>query len=94
MYLGMLTVSPELQARGIGKELMKVAEEYAVTKGCFSMVMTVITLRNELIEWYVRRGYRDTGQRKPFPGDLRFGIPKQPLEFLVMEKPLKRGFEV
>jgi ribosomal protein S18 acetylase RimI-like enzyme len=94
MYLGMLTVSPELQARGIGKELLKAAEEYAVTKSCFSMVMTVITLRNELIELYMRRGYRDTGERKPFPGDPRFGIPKQPLEFLVMEKPLKRGWEV
>ena len=94
MYLGMLTVSPELQDRGIGKELLKVAEAYALTKSCFYMVMTVITLRNELIKWYQRRGYRDTGERKPFPGDPRFGIPKQPLEFLVMEKQLKPGQEV
>ena len=94
MYLGMLTVSPELQDRGIGKELLKVAEAYALTKSCFYMVMTVITLRNELIKWYERRGYRDTGERKPFPGDPRFGIPKQPLEFLVMEKQLKPRQEV
>jgi len=86
MYLGMLTVSPQIQARGIGKKLVKAGEDYAREQGCTAVIMTVITLRHELIEWYQRRGYHDTGERKPFPNDPGFGIPNQPLEFLVMEK--------
>jgi len=86
MYLGMFTVSPVMQAKGIGKALLKAGENYAKDKGCSIVRMTVITVRHELIQWYERRGYHDIGERKPFPDDPRFGIPKQPLEFLVMEK--------
>jgi ribosomal protein S18 acetylase RimI-like enzyme len=88
LYLGMLTVSPELQAAGIGKELLRVSEEYARVQGCHSIKMTVITVREELIQWYERRGFFQTAERQPFPNDPRFGIPKQSLEFLVMEKKL------
>jgi ribosomal protein S18 acetylase RimI-like enzyme len=88
LYLGMLTVSPELQAKGIGKLLLHASEEHATRKGCKSIVITVITSRTELIEWYKRHGYRETGEKQPFPKSERFGKPKQPLEFLVMEKSL------
>jgi ribosomal protein S18 acetylase RimI-like enzyme len=88
MYLGMLTVSPLIQAQGIGKALMNASEDYARKQGCSSVIMTVITLRHELIAWYERRGYHQTKERRPFPNDPRFGIPKQPLEFVVMEKQL------
>ena len=88
MYLGMLTVSPILQGKGIGKELLKYAEGYAISVGCTSIILTVITVRKELIEWYERRGFYETGERKPFPNDPRFGLPRQPLEFSVMEKKL------
>jgi ribosomal protein S18 acetylase RimI-like enzyme len=88
MYLGMLTVSPFIQAQGIGKEILKASEEYARQQGCSSVMMTVITARHELIAWYERRGYHQTEERRPFPNDPRFGIPKQPLEFVVMEKQL------
>ena len=52
------------------------------------MRMTVIDVRDELIAWYVRRGYRRTGIRKLFPyGDTRFGIPRRDdLRFEVLEK--------
>jgi ribosomal protein S18 acetylase RimI-like enzyme len=87
LYLGMLTVSPQIQARGIGKELLKASEAYAINHGCQSVIMTVISVRTELIEWYERRGYHFTGERQPFPsGNPRFGIPLQDLEFVVMEK--------
>lgn len=89
MYLGMLTVNPELQAKGLGKIMMNAAEEYAIQQGCDSVIMTVISVRSELIAWYERRGYNDTGERKPFPmNDPKFGLPKQQLEFIVMEKML------
>lgn len=86
LYLGMLTVSPDTQANGIGKKLLEAAETYAQQHNCRAVTMTVITLRHELIAWYQRRGYKPTGETKPFPNDPRFGIPKQPLEFIVMEK--------
>ncbi len=88
MYLGMLTVKPTLQNGGIGKQLMAAGENLAKEKGCIKMVMTVISVRQELIQWYQSKGYTITGDRKPFPTDPRFGIPKQPLEFIVMEKAL------
>ena len=88
MYLGMLTVSPLLQAKGIGKKLLVQAEKYAEDKKCSTVEMTVISVRDELIKWYEKYGYRKTGETKPFPTDPKFGIPKQPLEFIVMEKVL------
>lgn len=50
--------------------------------------MTVVNVRDTLIAWYVRRGYRLTGEREPFPyGDNRFGTPlRQDLHFEVLEK--------
>lgn len=88
LYLGMLTVTPELQGGGIGKKLLEASEAYALENGCNKIVMTVISVRNELIAWYERKGFRTTGEKSPFPTDPRFGIPKQQLEFVVMEKAL------
>ena len=88
LYLGMLTVQPELQDRGIGKQLMQTAELYAKFLGKKGIQMTVISVRQELIAWYQRRGYRLTGEKMPFPEHLALGIPKQSLEFLVLEKSL------
>ncbi len=88
MYLGMLTVSPREQANGIGKKLLQAAEAHARQQNCSAIVMTVISVRHELISWYQRQGYQSTGETKPFPQDPRFGIPKQPLSFIVMKKGL------
>lgn len=86
LYLGMLTVSPELQGGGIGKALLQASETHARQQGCDRIVMSVISVRKELIEWYQRNGYHLTGETSPFPNDPRFGIPKQELEFVIMEK--------
>jgi ribosomal protein S18 acetylase RimI-like enzyme len=89
MYLGLLSVEPQRQDSGIGKKLIAAAEQSAREKGKKSMKMTVVSIRSELIAWYVRNGYEDTGERQPFPtGDPRFGIPLKKLEFIVMKKSL------
>ncbi len=89
LYLGMLTVRPHLQGKGIGKILLNAAEEEAGRQQCSSIFMTVISIRQELIDWYVRHGYQPTGERKPFAfNDPRFGQPKMKLEFIVLEKKL------
>ena len=87
LYLGMLTVRPHMQGKGIGKELMIAAEQAGKALKCTSVYMTVISERSELIDWYKRHGYVDTGERKPFQfNDPRFGRPKRKLEFAVLEK--------
>jgi len=86
LYLGMLSVSPMLQSKGTGKQLMGAAENYAKQKGCDTIFMRVISVRHELIRWYEKLGYFKTGQTEAFPNDNRFGIPTQALEFLIMEK--------
>jgi predicted N-acetyltransferase YhbS len=88
LYLGMLTVAPELQAKGIGKQLLAAAENHAKQTGCNGITMTVISVRKELIDWYVRHGYHPTGETQPFPTNQALGQPRQPLEFMVMEKNL------
>jgi len=86
LYLGMLSVSPLLQGGGVGKQLIAAAEEYARQKQCAAIVMTVISVRQELIAWYQRLGYVLTGETQPFPTDERYGVPTQPLEFVVLRK--------
>lgn len=87
VYLGMLTVEPSIQGGGLGKEMLRAAEDFAREQECTAVYMTVITIRKELVDWYKRHGYVDTGERKPFNfTDIRFGKPKNPLEFLVLEK--------
>lgn len=88
LYLGMLTVSPLVQNKGIGKQLIKASEDVARQSECTKIVMTVITTRHELIAWYERAGFKRTGEIKPFPDDSKFGIPKQPLQFEVLKKVL------
>jgi ribosomal protein S18 acetylase RimI-like enzyme len=90
-YFGMFSVDPALQGGGIGRRLLAEAERVAREEwGCGQMSMTVIDVRTELIEWYERRGYRRTGEHKPFPyGDPRFGLPKRDdLRFEVLTKSL------
>ena len=86
LYLGMLSVSPLLQASGIGRQLMFAAENYARENNCSCIFMNVISVRPELIAWYERLGYQKTGETKPLPEDTRFGVPVQPLEFAIMQK--------
>ena len=91
VYLGMVTVDPKLQGRGMGKAVLAAAERFAGGDiGASRAEMTVIAQRHELVAWYERRGYRLTGERRPFPEDPRFGRPKRnDLEFVVLEKRLR-----
>lgn len=90
-YFGMFAVSPALQGAGLGKAVMAEAERRCrETWGVTEMRMTVVSVREDLIAWYERRGYRRTGKTSPFPyGDERFGIPRRAdLEFELLVKTL------
>ena len=86
LYLGMLTVSPMLQANGLGKLLLAAAENKARDMGSTIITMTVITSRDELISYYERRGYRKTGKVIPLLIPEKFGVLKQPLDLFILEK--------
>lgn len=86
VYLGMFAVSPQLQGGGIGKKLLHAAEEYTKSVGAAAIYMTVISVRTELVDWYKRHGYVDTGEKKSFEEDSVSGKHLQQLEFIVLEK--------
>ncbi len=93
-YFGMFAVRPEMQGGGLGKVIIAEAERTVrEVWGASEMHMTVISVRDDLIAWYERRGYRRTGRMTPFPyGDERFGVPQRDdLEFELLVKALGRA---
>lgn len=91
-YFGMFSVRPAIQGGGVGKAVLAEAERLVRDDWRLPVMrMTVIDVRDELIGFYERRGYRRTGIFKPFPyGDARFGVPlREDLRFEVLEKALQ-----
>ena len=61
-YFGMFAIDPGIHGGGLGKLMIAEAERSVQSLwGANQMVMTVINLRTELIDWYKRRGYRLKG---------------------------------
>lgn len=87
-WLGMLSVDVNYQAHGIGKMIIEKCEKYASDEfNCNEMRMKVIGKRRELIEYYLRRGYKPTGEREDFLSSGKtFGDPKEHLYFEVLSK--------
>lgn len=90
-YFGTFAVRPSAQGSGVGGTLLAAAGDHARAAGAARMEMTVLVQRPELIAWYLRRGYAETGQTRPFPyGDARYGTPRRPdLIFSVLSAPLE-----
>lgn len=89
-YLGMFTVRPALQNRNMGRALLASAEEFAKAHGARLIEMGVLNVRETLIAWYERRGYRRSGKTQPFHyDDVRFGKAlRDDLEFVILQKDL------
>jgi ribosomal protein S18 acetylase RimI-like enzyme len=90
-YFGMFAVRPGVQGGGIGREILAEAERQVLADWPVrEMHMNFISVRDELIAWYERRGYTRTGKMSPFPyGDDRFGQPRRDdLEFELLIKEL------
>jgi ribosomal protein S18 acetylase RimI-like enzyme len=88
--LGLLTVRPDLQNQQLGRKLLAAVENYAHERGAKRVRIGVLHVRDTLIAWYERRGYRQTGESEPWPSDdPRVGTPLvEDLKFLVLEKEL------
>ena len=90
-YFGMFSVRPGQQGGGLGGTVLAECERQLKDDlACDAVEITVLKQRADLIPWYQRRGYRLTGERRPFPyGDERFGLPRvADLEFVVLDKAL------
>jgi N-acetylglutamate synthase-like GNAT family acetyltransferase len=83
-YLGLLSVKPTLQKKGIGSSLMNAAESHCMKLGSRFMDLRIVNLRTENHAFYTRRGYVETGT-EPFPLEL---TPKLPCHFINMSKSL------
>jgi ribosomal protein S18 acetylase RimI-like enzyme len=88
--LSMFAIHPDEQANGLGRTLITAAETYAYRNGMRLAELTVVHVRDTLIAWYERQGYRRTGATKPFPyRDPSLGQPlRDDLHFVVLEKTL------
>ncbi|HEY3928927.1 MAG TPA: GNAT family N-acetyltransferase [Candidatus Koribacter sp.] len=83
-YIGLLAVGLSQQGKGLGRQLMRFAEEELRRRGCTRAQLRIINLRTELVGFYGGQGYRATGTSPyPFPSKLL-----QPVHFVNMEKPL------
>ena len=83
-YLGLLSVDPASQQKGLGSRLMTAAEEFGRRRGARFMDIYIVNLRTDLPPFYEQRGYSENGTT-PFPPDVP---TKQPCHFINMSKPL------
>ena len=91
-YLGLLSVSPRLQGKGVGSKLIAECERIARDElGCDVLRITVITShRPEVAAFYERRGFVRTGVSKEFERkQAREGRKVDGLKLEWMEKKLQ-----
>jgi ribosomal protein S18 acetylase RimI-like enzyme len=88
-YFGMFAIDPTISSTGLGKIVIAEAERRVRELwGAKAMVMTVINLRDKLIEYYQRRGYRLTGATLPFPFSETTGEVTRDFHLVEMKKDL------
>ncbi len=90
-YFGMFAVEPTRQSRGIGGAVLDEIERIVRDDwGLDRLVLVVLSVRTEMIELYLRRGFVPTGEVHRFPYDEpRYGNPRRDdLELLAMAKDL------
>jgi ribosomal protein S18 acetylase RimI-like enzyme len=88
-YFGMFAIDPASHSTGLGKLILAEAERRVREQWrSSSMVMTVINLREQLIEYYKRRGYVLTGATMPFPFSETSGEVTRDFHLVEMKKDL------
>jgi GNAT superfamily N-acetyltransferase len=91
-HFGMFAVDPERQAGGVGRAVLGKCER--TVRELWStrvMTLTVISVRSELIDWYVRRGYRHTGVHLPFPFEAARGALREDFDLVQLAKVLDQS---
>lgn len=90
-HIGMLAVDPALQQAGLGKLLLARAEKFSFDHYAEEAKLIVIAARKELTEFYLRRGYRKTNERLPYPLEAGVGVPSErAMSLAVLKKTLTK----
>src|SRR2546423_11313199 len=84
-YLGFLAVDPRRQGLGLRRHFVMAAEDFARKAGARAMNLRVISARAELLPFYRRAGYQQTGTA-PFESGLKTKISSH---YILMSKPLR-----
>ena len=84
-YLGLLSVAPERQDRGLGRILVHAAEDFSRSAACRAIDLRIISARAEaLLPFYRRLGYNEAGTA-PFPSHVPVKVP---CHYVLMSKSL------
>jgi ribosomal protein S18 acetylase RimI-like enzyme len=82
-YIGMLSVDPDHQGRGLGTRLVRIAEAMCEAMGAAWVGLKIINLREELGRWYKALGYTEVGT-----APYTHRPVKQPCHFVEMRRSL------
>ncbi len=83
-YLGLLSVDPNAQGRGLSLVMAKAAEDFCRAAGCEWLDLTVVNVRKNLFPLYTRLGFAPFDVMVfPQPAKMRM-----PLHLVKMTKPL------
>ncbi|MEP6835381.1 MAG: GNAT family N-acetyltransferase [Gemmatimonas sp.] len=82
-HIGLLSVDPDHQGRGLGAKLLRAAELLCAEKFCCPVIeLEVVSERHDLFPFYAQMGYERTGVA-PFPNE---SLLKKPAHMVVMQK--------
>lgn len=86
-HIGLLSVNPDLQGRGLGSRMLNAAEQFCQQQMCCPIIeLDVVNLRTELFAFYEHMGFTRTGVL-PFPDESRL---IHPAHLVVMQKVASR----
>jgi ribosomal protein S18 acetylase RimI-like enzyme len=83
-YLGTLAVDPRQQKCGLGRHMMRAAEDSARTAGCTTLDIRIVNLRTELPPIYRKFGFVETGTQSA----ASIAHATRPVYFITMSKAL------
>ncbi len=83
-YAGTLAVEPSQQKAGIGRRMMREAEDYARAHGCEVLDIRIVNVRPELSEIYTKLGFVPTG----IESAEVIKTATQPVHFITMSRAL------
>ena len=85
--IGSFAVHPKYQNQGFGKQLLVYVENLIQNEHPhLKLIMSVLNVRTELIEYYLRRGYKHMGITQEYPTEANVGVPIVPLHLVILEK--------
>ncbi|KAI9475516.1 MAG: acyl-CoA N-acyltransferase [Benjaminiella poitrasii] len=83
--IGLFSVLPSHQSRGIGGQLIRAALLEMQAQGITYAMMHVLENRPEILSWYRKLGFVETGERVPFIWPEMLKVDKE-LCFLTLKK--------